>query len=130
MKLKKKKNLQKSRKKILLILKKSIARRNRIKTKKRLKNFLKYIPIGFFVKKYYMYLIYRFFPERPVFIADVAEVVDADDVLVGDLAGQHQLALEALLERVGREAVQHLGQRFGDRLGLDLGDEFLRQSDG
>ena len=29
---------------------------------------------------------------------DLAEVVDADDVLVGDLAGQHQLALEALLE--------------------------------
>ena len=31
---------------------------------------------------------------------DLAEIVDADDVLVGDLAGEQQLALEALLERL------------------------------
>ena len=29
---------------------------------------------------------------------DIADVVNADDVLVGDLTGQHQLALEAQLE--------------------------------
>ncbi len=41
---------------------------------------------------------------------DLAEVVDADDVLVGDLARQHELALEALLELLRRGRVRLRGR--------------------
>ena len=43
---------------------------------------------------------------------DLADVVDADDVLVRDLAGEQQLLLEPLLEHAG-------GQRIGGHFGTD-----------